>query len=210
MATVKFTKNEMNRLQKKLVQLKKYLPTLQLKKMLLQAEVNKAKEEVARSYRLYKEEMLTFETSVKLLSDPSVKYIEQELLVEELKNKTDNIAGIEVPTFSSVSYKESSESFQYRPLWHADMKAHLRSTKTAYIKWKIAVDKKAILDEEHRSVSIRVNLFEKRLIPQAEEDICKIKVFLGDQTLAAVSLSKLAKEKLLKRKLEQMEEFHEN
>jgi V/A-type H+-transporting ATPase subunit D len=204
---VKFTKNEMNRVQKKLLQLKKYLPTLQLKKMLLQTEVNKAKEEVDRSYRLYKEEMLTFETSVKLLSDPSVQYIEKELLVEELKVKTDNIAGIEIPSFSKVSYKESSESFQYRPLWHADMKEHLRSSKTAYIKWEIAKKKKAILDEEHRSVSIRVNLFEKRLIPTTEEDITKIKVFLGDQNLAAVSLAKLAKEKLLKRKLEQMGEI---
>ena len=72
MATVKFTKNEMNRLQKKGVQLRKYLPTLQLKKMLLQAEVNKAREHVTRAERLYKEEILTFETSTELLSESSI------------------------------------------------------------------------------------------------------------------------------------------
>jgi V/A-type H+-transporting ATPase subunit D len=203
---VKFTKNEMTRLQKKLVQLKKYLPTLQLKKMLLQAEVNRAKEEVERAYRLYNEEILTFETSVKLLSDPSIEDIKGELCIEELITKTDNIAGIEVPSFSSIKFKNSTKSSQYRPFWHQDMKQHLRSCKIAYIKWKIAEDKKEILCEEHRSVSIRVNLFEKRLIPLTEEDIIKIKIFLGDQNLAAVALSKLAKEKLLKKKLEQMEE----
>ena len=68
-------------------------------------------------------------------------------------------------------------------------------------------EKKAILDEELRSVSIRVNLFEKRLIPDTEHDMAKIKIFLGDQDLAAVSLSKLAKEKLEKRKILQMEKI---
>lgn len=207
MATVKFTKNEMNRLQKKHIQLQKYLPTLQLKKMLLQAEVNKVKEEIARNLRLYKEEIITFETSVKLLSDPSVKYIKREVIIEKKEIHYDNIAGIEVPNFSSVTFKESDNSFQYRPFWHDDMTDHLRSTKKAFLKWKVSEEKKAILDEELRSVSIRVNLFEKRLIPDTESMIAKIKIFLGDQDLAAVSLSKLAKEKLEKRKQMQMEEI---
>ena len=207
MATVKFTKNEMNRLQKKHIQLQKYLPTLQLKKMLLQAEVNKAKEEIARNKRLYKEEIITFETSVKLLSDPSVKYIKKEMLIDKKVIKHDNIAGIEVPIFSSVSFKESEKSFQHRPFWHDDMAEHLRSTKIAFLRWKVSEEKKAILDEELRSVSIRVNLFEKRLIPDTEHDMAKIKIFLGDQDLAAVSLSKLAKEKLEKRKILQMEKI---
>ena len=200
MATVKFTKNEMNRLQKKRTQLKKYLPTLQLKKMLLQAEVNKARENVTRAERLYKEEILTFETSTELLSESSVMSIKKEIIIDQKVLENDNIAGIEVPTLSSVTYKRSEESFQHRPFWQNDMVEHLKAAKTAFLKFKIAVEKKLILDEELRSVSIRVNLFEKRLIPETDKDICRIKVFLGDQDLAAVSLSKLAKEKIEARK----------
>lgn len=203
MAQVKFTKNEMGRLQKKLVQLKKYLPTLQLKKMLLQAEVNKAKQEIAHYHRVYKEEIITFETSVKLLSDPSVKYLKDDTLIKDKKFHMDNIAGIEVPVLSSVSFGKSKDPLTDRPFWHSDMIEHLRCTKKAFLMWKTAEKKKDILSEELRSVSIRVNLFEKRLIPDTIADMVKIKIFLGDQDLAAVSLSKLAKGKLEKRKLEQ-------
>jgi len=41
-----------------------------------------------------------------------------------------------------------------------------------------------------------VNLFEKILIPRAKKNIKKIKVFLGDQELAAVSRAKVAKNKI--------------
>jgi len=45
-------------------------------------------------------------------------------------------------------------------------------------------------------VAIRVNLFEKILIPRASKNIKKIKVFLGDQQLTAVSQAKAAKAKI--------------
>ena len=197
---MKFTKNEMGRLSKKLIQLRKYLPTLQLKKMLLQAEVNKAAEEISRYHRMYKEEIITFETSVKLLSDPSVKYLKNDLIIKKKVFHMENIAGIEVPVLTSLTFDTTRISLTGKPFWHKDMSEHLRCTKKAFLMWKTAEKKKAILDAELRSVSIRVNLFEKRLIPDTEEHIAKIKVFLGDQDLAAVSLSKLAKEKITRRK----------
>ena len=205
MATVKFTKNEMNRLQKKLIQLKKYFPTLKLKKMLLQAEVNKAREEVSRNKKIYKQDLMIFETSIKLLSDSSIEEIGEEVLYDKKEIHYDNIAGIEVPNLSSVTFKESKTTYQYRPFWHYDMVEHLRSAKHAFLKWNISEEKKVILEGELRSVSIRVNLFEKRLIPHTEKDISKIKVFLGDQDLSAVSLAKLAKEKVEKKKQKKLE-----
>jgi V/A-type H+-transporting ATPase subunit D len=45
-------------------------------------------------------------------------------------------------------------------------------------------------------VSIRVNLFEKVLIPRAQENIKKIRIFLGDQQLSAVAQAKVAKLKI--------------
>lgn len=49
-------------------------------------------------------------------------------------------------------------------------------------------------------VSIRLNLFEKILIPRTKKNIKKIEVFLGDQELAAVAQAKVAKSKILKKK----------
>jgi V/A-type H+-transporting ATPase subunit D len=61
---------------------------------------------------------------------------------------------------------------------------------------KIGKEKLAALEKELREVSIRVNLFEKILIPRAVSNIKKIKVFLNDQQLEAVSQAKVAKAKI--------------
>jgi len=50
--------------------------------------------------------------------------------------------------------------------------------------------------EELRTTTQRVNLFEKKLIPELRENIRKIKIFLGDEETAAVGRAKLAKGKL--------------
>lgn len=170
--------------------------------MLLQAEIVKAAEEIALNKRKYDEEVVILATSMSLLSDPSIKYIKDDIQIEKQDFSVDNIAGIEVPVLSSVTFKKSDTISSVRPFWHVDMLDHVKATKKAFLLWKTSQKKKAILDDELRNVSIRVNLFEKRLIPDAEADISKIRVFLGDQDLAAVSLSKLAKEKIEKRKLE--------
>ena len=61
------------------------------------------------------------------------------------------------------------------------------------------MEKKRLLEQELREVSIRVNLFEKIMIPRTLQNIKKIKVFLGDQQLAAISQAKVAKRKILEK-----------
>ena len=65
----------------------------------------------------------------------------------------------------------------------------------------VAEEKKHALEKDLRDVSIRVNLFEKVLIPSSEQNIKKIKVFLGDQALAAVAQAKVAKQKILAKRV---------
>ena len=60
--------------------------------------------------------------------------------------------------------------------------------------------KKKLLEKELNEVSIRVNLFEKIMIPRTEKNIKKIRIFLGDQQLSAVSQAKASKRKILQRK----------
>ncbi len=57
-----------------------------------------------------------------------------------------------------------------------------------------------MLEKELREVSIRVNLFEKIMIPRTKANIKKVKIFLGDMQLAAVAQAKVSKRKILERK----------
>ena len=85
------------------------------------------------------------------------------------------------------------------PVWIDSAIIGLRELITVREKIRVAEEKKAALEKELRDVSIRVNLFEKILIPRAQGNIRKIKIFLGDQQLAAVCQAKVAKQKILLR-----------
>ena len=56
-----------------------------------------------------------------------------------------------------------------------------------------------LLEAELRSTSQRVNLFEKVKIPETEENIRKISIYLADQQVNAVVRSKIAKFKIAAR-----------
>lgn len=193
MAEVKLTKNELRSQQSRLAQLLKYLPTLQLKKAMLQAEVHDARIEISQAETAFRKIHEEVDSYAALLTD-SV-HIDPKKVVEvaELKKHYENIAGVEVPYFEKISFHEISYDLFDSPPWVDGVIVGLRTLAEASVKVGIAREKKAALEKELREVSIRVNLFEKILIPRAKANIKKIKVFLGDLELAAVSRAKVAK-----------------
>ncbi len=201
MAEVKLTKNELRFQQNRLKQLEKYLPTLQLKKAMLQAEINEARSEVSRLTSIYQTQYDKVDGYSALLSERTMLDPESVAKVENVHKKYDNIAGVEVPEYHGVTFYEVSYSLFDTPPWLDAAIAGLRDLVTANIKIEIAEEKKQALEKEFREVSIRVNLFEKVLIPRALRNIKKIKVFLGDQQLAAVSQAKVAKKKIEENRL---------
>lgn len=202
MAGVKLTKNELRDQQFKLKQLQKYLPTLQLKKAMLQVEVNTARYEIESLKKAFTVEKKQNEEYQSLLVDPNSIYLFQAVEIIQVKKRYENIAGAEVPCFESIDFEPADYPLFDTPLWLDSALDMLRSLVTANEKIKVANEKKQVLEKELREVSIRVNLFEKILIPRAETSIKKIKIFLGDQQLAAVAQAKIAKVKILKRKEE--------
>lgn len=196
------TKNELRDQQTKLAQLMKYLPTLQLKKALLQLEVAEARQEIVKAEeehaRVWKEsEDFSLLLSESITIDPM-----KVTQVAELRKHYENIAGVEVPYFEKITFVDYPYSLIDTPPWVDVVIEGLRKLTIASVKVKVAREKKAALEAELRQVSIRVNLFEKILIPRALANIKKIKVFLGDMQLAAVSQAKVAKRKIEEHKLE--------
>jgi V/A-type H+/Na+-transporting ATPase subunit D len=200
MAEIKMTKNELRNQQNKLVQLLKYLPTLQLKKALLQLEVHNARAEILQAEEEYRLQRKEAEDYALLLSEAVTIDPIKVTQVSELRKRYENIAGVEVPYFEGVTFAPYDYSLLETPVWVDGVIAGLRKVATAWIKVQIAQEKKIALEKEWRQVSIRVNLFEKILIPRAMKHIKKIKIFLGDLQLAAVSQAKVAKRKIEERK----------
>lgn len=200
MAELKLTKTQLRTEQNKLGRLKKYLPTLQLKKALLQNEVLRAREEVALLRQAFKDEMKELAHFAVLLIEPVGVDPTAVGKVKEIRKSYENIAGIEVPILEDVIFEPLAYSLYDTPAWLDPLVEMIHKTKLAKIKIEIAEEKQKALEKELREVSIRVNLFEKILIPKSVGNIKKIKVFLDDQQLAFISQAKAAKRKIEERK----------
>lgn len=201
MAEIKLTKNELRAQQNRLVQLEKYLPTLQLKKAMLQSEVNEARIEIAKCEEGFELVHAQVERFSPLLTETLSIDIRDSAKILNVNRRYENIAGVEVPYFESMSFEDFTYNLFDTPPWLDTVTAGLRTLAEAQVRIKIAQEKKSALEKELREVSIRVNLFEKILIPRAIKNIKKIKVFLGDQQLASVSQAKVAKAKIEEHKL---------
>ena len=198
---LKLTKNELRSQQVRLTQFQRYLPTLQLKKAMLQFEVSlaltkieKLKTEFAANWALVEDfsPFLVEKVSVNLMQYADILHV---------KKHYENIAGVEIPVFTKVVFREPDYFLFDTPVWTERATDILRDLVTAREKINVAEEKKRALEKELREVSIRVNLFEKVLIPRAQINIKKIRVFLGDQQLSAVAQAKVAKRKILARKM---------
>ena len=199
MAEVKLTKTELRVQQLKLARLRKYLPTLQLKKAMLQTEVNQAQADIEILVNEFAASQTLVGKYSALLTERSATDLFSAVKVAELQRIPENIAGVEVPAFGKIVFEPATYSLFDTPLWFESAIQGLQQLITAREKIKIAEEKKRALEKELRDVSIRVNLFEKILIPRSLENIKKITIFLGDQQLAAVSQAKVAKKKILLR-----------
>lgn len=196
---IKLTKNELRDQQLRLGQLSKYLPTLQLKKAMLQAEVNSAIQEIEELKQQFERLIREAEPFQSLLTDRDASLLFKGVMVDEVEKEWGNIAGIDIPTFVSVKFKEASYRLMSTPLWVDSALKRLRKLVSKKENIRVVEEKQKALEKELREVSIRVNLFEKIMIPRTQQAIKRIRVFLGDQQLSAVSQAKVAKRKIEER-----------
>ncbi|MCC6128052.1 MAG: V-type ATP synthase subunit D [Chlamydiae bacterium] len=196
MNALKLTKNELRSQQTKLHQFQRYLPTLQLKKAMLQFEVNQAQMEIVVLHEEFADARIRVEEFAPLLLEKLSSDAAQYAEVLHVKKHYENIAGVEIPIFGEVVFRASDYSLLDTPAWFDRATELLQEFVTVREKISIAEEKRRALEKDLREVSIRVNLFEKVLIPRSRENIKKIRIFLGDQQLAAVAQAKVAKRKI--------------
>lgn len=201
MAELKLNKTEQKAQKNQLSQLTKYLPTLQLKKQQLQVEVNNVAmliEQLETEKEAMVQEISRWSI---LLSEKLTVNITDLIQIDNVSKEIENVAGIEVPIFKGISFTPQGYSYFVMPMWVDKAVEKLKGLVEVREKVKITEERKALLEEELRQTNIKVNLFEKRLIPQCKANIKKIGIFLGDQQIASICNAKIAKDKL-KRKEE--------
>jgi V/A-type H+/Na+-transporting ATPase subunit D len=194
MAKIKLTKNELKKQKDSLKLFERYLPTLQLKKQQIQLvirQIEVQEREKAKEKEHFKKDIdrwiAVFGEEIEL---------HQYVKVQNVEKERGNIAGVDIPIFKSIEFEKIPYDLFATPLWvdrGIEAIQHIIS-----LDEEIAVlqNQLELLGEELRITNQRVNLFEKVKIPEAKENIRKIRIYLGDEQTAAVVRGKIAKNKV--------------
>ncbi len=198
MAKLKLTKNELKKQKESLQRFNRYLPTLQLKKQQLQMEI-------AKIHRLIEQLSLEIdELRSRIMAWVDVfaegAGLTDLVKIEKIDTVEGNIAGIDIPVFDKVSFKQVEYDYRDKPLWIDTALQVCFQMIGLRARQEICRRQVHILKEELRITNQRVNLFEKVKIPEAKENIRVIKIYLGDLQTAGVVRGKIAKAKIEKKK----------
>jgi len=107
----------------------------------------------------------------------------------------ENILGSMLPRLGAIDFHVASFSRWVTPFWIDALVEDLKRAAELRLKMQITSERVRRLSHAVERITQRVNLFEKVLIPRAEENIRKIVLFASDQERAAVVRSKIAKKK---------------
>ncbi|MBR4125666.1 MAG: V-type ATP synthase subunit D [Victivallales bacterium] len=194
MPKIKLTKNELKNQRDALKRFERYLPTLQLKKQQLQLEVRQARERLREldeeNERVFAEHSADIALFAAL--DPDAPPL---MTVTEWRVKALNIAGADVPAFGGLEVEVPERDLFVSPIWEDTAADLLKQQTEVRLRRQLLVEQLSCIEEELRTVTQRVNLFEKVKIPGAQENIRRINIYIGDQQTNSVGRSKIAKAK---------------
>ena len=193
---IKMTWAELRQQRNGLARFELYLPTLQLKQQQLQSAILRVRHEY-QELRLAAdniEEKIAVYSAV--FSDTAGVNLKKLSKPEDIKTFTTNVAGVRVPVFESAAFPQARYSLFGTPPWVDQALSDQRELNIYLVKLEIVKRKLALLQSELKKVMQRVNLFEKVIIPEARENIRRIRIALSDRMTAAVARAKIAKEKM--------------
>ena len=198
MAKIKLTKNELKVQKDALKMYRRYLPTLTLKKQQLQAEIRtiEAKAETVKKEKAALER--GFNSWIAVFSERDA-FPDGIITVSNIRKGYGNIAGVEIPTFEGADFARGDYDLYETPLWVDIAANHMEKAMLLDLEAEVLFEQVRLLEAELLATSQRVNLFEKVKIPETQENIRKISIYLADQQVSAVVRSKISKRKIAAR-----------
>jgi V/A-type H+-transporting ATPase subunit D len=168
---------------------------LELKRQQLQVAWRKSKSELAELQADIRRVGDQLQSLYPLIGGSTINIAEMAhwVRVAEVEVGTENVVGTAVPKLIDLHLDVDEYSRLAMPFWVDSLVDALKQMVHLHVRVKIAQKRTDSLGAALRRVTQRVNLFDKVLIPSAEQDIRRIVIFLSDQERAAVVRSKIAK-----------------
>jgi V/A-type H+-transporting ATPase subunit D len=194
MARVSLSKSQLRREKESLVSYRRYLPALDLKRQQLMGERVRARNAVAASLGNVETAAAEAGAAIPMLADKRID-VDGLVTLGNIKLGTQNIAGVRLPVVETIDVIRKPYGRMVRPHWVDTFVDRMAGAIKLNIEVGVAKKRLELIEAAVIKVTQRVNLFDKVLIPQAEANIRRILVYLGDAERAAVVGAKIAKGK---------------
>jgi V/A-type H+/Na+-transporting ATPase subunit D len=194
---VQLTRLELKRRREALARYERFLPALKRKQQQLQLSLQEL--EAVRSGVAHNlaQARSAFGRYRAVLHDTAGVDLLALATPEDIVTGVANIAGVRVPVFRHVTFAKADYSLFATPPWVDRALIDLRDLTRFRVELSVLNRQRALLSRELMRIVQRVNLFEKLLIPEAEDAIRRIRIHLGDEMTAAVGRAKIAKGRLV-------------
>jgi V/A-type H+-transporting ATPase subunit D len=194
MAKVSLSKSSLSLQSQQLKSYQQFLPSLDLKRKQLMGE--RARALVALrdlDDRLAAVRQRVAET-LPMLADRELD-LTGLVRVEDVGLGRENVMGTWLPTLAEMKVAVRPYGYLSKPHWVEPLIEALTESARLQVEAMLAERRMALLDQAVRTVTQRVNLFDKVLIPRTRANIKRIRIALSDAERAAVVRSKIAKKK---------------
>jgi V/A-type H+-transporting ATPase subunit D len=194
MAKVALNKAQLHKEQSALSTFRRFLPSLDLKRRQLVAELAAARRELSRLQTEANEVEDDIGRQVPMLAFRSID-LTGLVRVTEVELGEENRLGARLPRLDEVRFRVLDYGLLARPHWVDAVVEALERAARLRLSIEVAEARVGEFQGALRKTTQRVNLFEQVLIPEARANIKRIEVSLADAERAAVVRSKIAKRK---------------
>jgi V/A-type H+-transporting ATPase subunit D len=194
MAKVSLSKSSLSAQSQQLKSYMQFLPSLDLKRKQLMGE----RARVQSERRAIEQEMEALRARVAeelpMLANREVD-LTGLVRVDRIELGRENVMGTWLPTLEDLHVEVHPYSYLAKPHWVEPVIEAVIEMARLRVRLLLAERRQALLDQAVRTVTQRVNLFDKVLIPRTRANIKRIRIALSDAERAAVVRSKIAKKK---------------
>lgn len=194
MPRLTFSKASLQKQSANLRRYRQYLPSLDLKRQQLIAERTKAMAKLAELEQAIQTCLQFVNANLPMLSS-TIPNLTDLVKVTQVDIGSENIVGVNLPVLNNLQLIVKEYSTYCRPHWVDQAVVQLKIMMELKVKQRIYSQRVSVLEKAVKKVSQRVNLFDKVLIPNAQQNIRKIRIFLSDAERAGVIRAKLTKQK---------------
>lgn len=194
MARLQLNKSSLAEQSARLRTYQRFLPALDLKRQQLMAERAKARQAMRHTQAEIDQLRRHVGRELPMLGNHDVGLTDL-VRVEQAVIDYENKVGTRLPRLSKIEVKVNDYSLLAKPHWVDSVVVRVHDMLELKIRLQVEQRRLALLDEAVDTITQRVNLFEKVLIPKTQDNIKRIRIYLSDNEMAAVVRSKIAKRK---------------